>query len=59
MVKVTASVTIKYSACDYLFDFNIIYASILYRFRVTASCQKSLIIIPPPTIVAGGIIFYC
>jgi len=35
--KVAGNVIIRYSAHDFLFDFNGNYASILYRFRVIAS----------------------
>ena len=35
--KVTGNVTIRYSVYDFLFVFNRNYASILYRFRDTAS----------------------
>ena len=34
--KVIGNVAIRQSACDFLFDFNRNYASILYRFRDTA-----------------------
>jgi len=35
--KVIDDITIRYSACDFLFDFNRNYASISYRFRAIAS----------------------
>jgi len=44
---VTGNVAIQKSAYNFLFDFNINYASILYHFRVTASCEKSPIISYP------------
>ena len=32
-LKVMSNATIRYSACDFLFDFNENYVSIFYRFR--------------------------
>jgi len=40
--------TIRYSTCDFLFDFNRTYKSILYRFRVTASYLSKIADFNPP-----------
>ena len=47
-LKVISNVTIRYSACDFLFDFNRYCASILYRFRDTASYLSKVADFNPP-----------
>ena len=46
--KVIGNVTIRYSAYDFLFVFNRNYASILYRFRDTASYLSKFQLRPTP-----------
>ena len=46
-LKVIGNVTIRWSAYDYLFDFNRNHASILYRFRDIASYLSPILTHPP------------
>ena len=41
-LKVIGNITIRWSAYDFLFDFNRNYASILYRFRLIASYSSKV-----------------
>jgi len=47
-LKVTGNVTIRYSACDFLLDFNTNHASIWYRFRDTAGYLWKVADFDPP-----------
>jgi len=47
-VNVMGNATIRYSAYDFLFDFNRNHASILYRFRDVASYLSTVADFDPP-----------
>jgi len=47
-LKVMGNVTIRWSAYDFLFDFNRNHASILYRFRDTAGYLSKVADFDPP-----------
>jgi len=47
-LKVIGNVTIRYSAYNFLFDFNRNHASILYRFRDTAGYWSKVADFEPP-----------
>jgi len=50
-LKVMGNATIRYSAYDFLFDFNRNYVSILYRFRDVAGCLSKVTDFDHPTCI--------
>ena len=50
-LKVIGNVTIRYSAYDFLFDFNRNHASIFYRFRVKPVIRRKSSILTHPTCI--------
>ena len=48
VLKVNGNVTIRYSAYDFLFDFNRNYVSIFYRFRDIADYLSKVADFDPP-----------
>jgi len=49
-LKVMGNATIRYSAYDFLFDFNRNYVSILYRFRDRAGYLSKVADFDPPNL---------